>query len=170
MLLVWGHLSSSSGHSQYCTYFITRLELRKVRPFKLNNWFLVPVRRPFLAGHMPYAHAQTDLFHCRCLEDLIVKLIVYGFAILVCQCHAKIYISLVAAWHHGSSGLEHHLGRWIIDLTTRIRERSRWYWWSWRRAFMDTWHRPLWLTACEQGGIARKWDFQQIRHWLLMMH
>ena len=37
---------------------------------------------------------------------------------LVRQCHAKTHISPVAAWHQGSLGLEHYLGRWIMDLAT----------------------------------------------------
>ena len=79
---------------------------------------------------MPCAQVQTDFISlsllCSCLEELS-QLLVSGFARLVHQCHAKTHISPFAAWHQGSSGLEHYLGRQIVDLATHARERSRRY-------------------------------------------
>ena len=95
------------------------------------------------AGRMPCAHVRTDLFPYRrfvaVLKTAHSQLLVSDFARLVRQCHAKTHISPVAAWHQGSSGLEHYLGRRIVDLVTHARGRLI--------------QPSAWLTARVQGGI-----------------
>ena len=118
----------------------------------------------FRFPHAPFYSRPHALSACAdwitCLSPFVAVLkllpdsqsIVGSFARLICQCHAKTRISPVATWGQGSSGLEHHLGRWIVDLMRHLLDnladssdgRDK-------KGFMNTWHRPLWLTACRQG-------------------